>query len=95
MVDTGGLIFTALIVVAIPFAIRDVRHRHGKERTLGTIGVVAAALLAASGGAKELGWLSDGPFYQTLRLSLTFLFLAMLYQVVRFGKRSAPSEGPR
>jgi hypothetical protein len=88
MVDTGGLFIAALILVAIPFAIRDARRRQGRERTLASIATVAVALLAGVFAAKALGWLSEGPFYDTARLSLGALWLAMYFQIMRFGKRS-------
>lgn len=89
MVDTGGLFFAALILLAIPFAIRDVRRRQGRERTLATVATAAVALLAGVFAAKALGWLHEGPFYETARFSLGGLWLAMYFQIMRFGKRSA------
>lgn len=89
MVDKGGLFFALLILAGGLFLIRDVRRRQGRERTLAAIGAVAVVLLAGVFAAKSVGWLSAGPFYDTARFSLGALWLAMYYQVIRFGKRTA------
>ncbi len=73
----------ALIVAGVPFAIRDVRRRQGTERNLGILGLAAVVLLAAVLAAKYLGWLNDGPFYQTLRFALSALFVGVFFQLVR------------
>ncbi len=84
MVDVGGLVFSALVVVlAIPFAIMEVRHRHGVERNLAIVGLAAAVLFAVVTAAESLGWLRNGPLYWTLRISLGVLFWALAFQVVR------------
>lgn len=89
MVDKGGLFLAVLILVAIPFAVRDARRRQGRERMLATVATVAIALLAGVLAAKAVGWVSEGPFYDTARYSLGALWLAMYFQIMRFGKRSA------
>ena len=86
--DMGGLLFSALIIVLLPFGITEVRKRQGLERTFGTVGMVAAFLYAIVGAANSLGWLRDGPVYATLRISLVVLFWAMFFLFVR-GRRTA------
>jgi len=85
--DLGGLLFSALVLVLLPFGITEVRERQGLERTFGTVGMVAAFLYALVGAANSLGWASDGPVYTTLRISLAALFWAMFFLFVR-GRRT-------
>jgi len=40
------------------------------ERTLGTLGVVAAALMVVVIAARALGWIEAGPLYSTLKIAL-------------------------
>jgi hypothetical protein len=85
----GGVVFAALIVLlTIPFAIEVRRRFQGTERTLGTVAVLAAALVGLVNVAKSLGWMPDGPLYWTLNIALVVLFWAMVFQLSR-GKRSA------
>ena len=87
MVDSGGLVFLGLTVLAIPFVVRDTLSRTGRERTVAMIATGAIIALVALLAAKALGWVNDAPFFQAARLSLTALFLLLYFQIMRFGKR--------